>query len=94
MIKCPKCKSEKFYYVQKATEYHTILDYDEDGFFDLGSLVESIPADDYSLYCKSCHSIFDSLEGYDKEILTAGDPGRDASGARKKRSVKGGSRHE
>jgi len=38
MVNCPSCGSEKFYYIQRAWEYHRANDVESDGSADLSHL--------------------------------------------------------
>jgi len=53
-VRCPKCKSERFYYKQTVVEYHTIDKITESG-VELMELSETYPvAETTELVCDAC----------------------------------------
>lgn len=61
-MNCPKCDSARFYFVQRAYEYHTVDDIDDDGEVMLLNLEDAcidftFPA---HLYCSTCDTTFDT----------------------------------
>ena len=68
-MNCPKCKSQRFYFVQQTTEYHSFESFaDETGYLDLIALEDSYPDDSQPQYiwCEDCEVKF-SIHG--KELI-------------------------
>lgn len=55
-VRCPNCKSEKFYYVQRVDEFHKIDNIDEDGEVEFLCLESSHVVADVNphLRCNNC----------------------------------------
>ena len=59
MIRCPRCDSERFYYVTKIEERHTVLEIPEHNYngadwVELGDLDSCSGEDAYTLECTDC----------------------------------------
>jgi len=55
MITCPKCGSEKFFYRQECAEYSYIEEIHEEGWCELGEVVDTYHHDDQvTLQCDEC----------------------------------------
>ena len=70
MVKCPKCNSEEFLFVQRVYEYHTI-DSIDNGNIDLLGLDDTVIDSKFTsyLYCFSCERVFNlQLEEIERDF--------------------------